>query len=58
MKAIAPVKEVHTTMLHVRFSISMASWHNKLNDGKSPALGKMQSHNEKTLQGTNGPWQK
>jgi len=22
------------------------------------ALGKMQSHKEKTLQGTNGPWQK
>jgi len=22
------------------------------------ALGKMQSHQEKTLQGTNGPWQK
>jgi len=22
------------------------------------ALGKIQSHNEKTLQGTNGPWKK
>ena len=27
-------------------------------DGKSLALGKIQSHNEKTLQETNGPWQK
>jgi len=27
-------------------------------DSKSMALGKIQSHNEKTLQGTNDPWQK
>jgi len=27
-------------------------------DGKSLALGKTQSLTEKTLQGTNGPWQK
>jgi len=36
----------------------MVGMRNKLNDGKSLALGKMQSHKEKTLQGTNGPWQK
>ena len=27
-------------------------------DGKSLAIGKIQGHNEKTLQGTNDPWQK
>jgi len=58
MKLTAPVKLMHTMTLHVRFSISMVIMRNKLNNGKSLALGKTQSHNEKTLQGTNNPWQK
>ena len=58
MKLTAPVKLLHTMTLFVHFSISMLSVLNKLNDGKSVALGKIQSHQEKTLQGTNGPWQK